>query len=131
MTDKRADHHSMTAGRDLVNEEGPCLTTKEWEHVAEVAEFNPAKMASIRGLSQRHLQRIFKKQLLCTPTHWLRELRCCRAKRLILQGYSSKAAAAELKYATNAHFCREFKKVFGVSPQCFAPAGVRFPWDSS
>jgi AraC-like DNA-binding protein len=46
-----------------------------------------------------------------------------------LQGYSSKAAAAELYYASDAHFCRDFKKVFGVSPQSFAPGGVRFPWD--
>lgn len=107
---------------------GLCLTTQEWERVAQSAEFNVASIASLCGLSQRQLQRIFKSELRCTPSRWLRELRCRLAKRLILQGYSSKAAAAELKYATNAHFCREFKKVFGVSPQCFAPSGVRFPW---
>lgn len=43
------------------------------------------------------------------------------AKDLITRGYSSKAAAAELKFATDAHFCREFKRVFGASPQTFAP----------
>ena len=43
------------------------------------------------------------------------------AKDLVEQGYSSKAAAAELKFATDAHFCREFKKVFGSPPQSFAP----------
>ncbi len=114
---------------DLVKLDGPCLTTKEWERIAELADFNQAKMAALCGLSQRHLQRIFKRDLLCTPTQWLRELRCRRAKELILRGYSSKAAAAELKYASGAHFCREFKKVFGVSPQCFAPNSVKFPWD--
>lgn len=112
-----------------MNENGPCLTTGEWERVAEASGFNVSKMASICALSQRQLQRVFKKDLHCTPTQWLRELRCRRAKELILQGYTTKAAAAELKYATNAHFCREFKKVFGVSPQCFAPTSVRFPWD--
>lgn len=115
---------------DPMGGNGPCLTTKEWEQVAEAAGYEQARMAALCGLSQRHLQRVFKKELRCTPTQWLRELRCRRAQRLILQGYSSKAAAAELKYATNAHFCREFKKVFGVSPQCFAPGGVRFPWDA-
>ena len=25
-------------------------------------------------------------------------------------------------FATESHFCREFKKVFGTSPQSFAPA---------
>jgi AraC-like DNA-binding protein len=44
------------------------------------------------------------------------------AKQLISQGYSSKAAAAELNFATDAHFCREFKKIFGTPPQTFAPA---------
>jgi len=118
-----------TTSPSPINAGSPCLTTDEWERVAQAAEFNLAKMASLSGLSQRQLQRVFKNELRCTPTRWLRELRCRLAKQLILQGYSSKAAAAELKYATNAHFCREFKKVFGVSPQCFAPSGVRFPWD--
>ena len=115
---------------DLVNADSPCLTTEEWEQLAKHAEFNLAKMAALSGISQRQLQRIFKKQLRCSPTQWLRELRCRLAERLICQGYSTKAAAAQVKYASASHFCREFKKVFGVSPQCFAPGAVRFPWDS-
>src|SRR6266852_4179411 len=98
----------MTTNPDLVNIAGPCLSTEEWERLARQADFNLAKMVSLSGLSARHLQRIFKKHFHCTPTRWLRELRCRQAKRLILKGYSSKAAAAELKYATDAHFCREF-----------------------
>src|SRR5690349_6606219 len=118
-----------TSSPQQVNVDSPCLTTEEWERIAQAAEFSQAKMASICGMSQRQLQRVFKSELRCTPTQWLRELRCRLAKRLILQGYSSKAAAAELKYSTISHFCREFKKVFGASPQSFAPGGVRFPWD--
>jgi AraC-like DNA-binding protein len=119
----------MRIGADLINLDSPCLTTEQWEHLAWQAEFSLGRMASLSGLSVRQLQRVFKKQLRCTPTQWLRELRCRYAKRLILRGYSSKAAAAELNYASDAHFCREFKKVFGVSPQSFAPGGVQFPWD--
>jgi AraC-like DNA-binding protein len=48
------------------------------------------------------------------------------AKQLIAQGYSNKAAAAELKFSSESHFCREFKKVFGTSPQTFAPAHRNF-----
>jgi AraC-like DNA-binding protein len=92
----------------------------DWRRLAKGAEFNPAKMASLCAISERHLQRLFKKQMGCSPARWLRRLQCHLAKELVLQGYSSKAAAAELKFATDAHFCREFKKVFGASPQQFA-----------
>ena len=101
---------------------GKVVRTQEWEQVARQAEFRPAKMASLCSMSERHLQRIFKKHLQRTPSQWLRELQCRLAKQLISQGYSSKAAAAELNFATDAHFCREFKKIFGTPPQSFAPA---------
>lgn len=101
---------------------GKQVRTQDWEQVAKQAEFKPAKMATLCSMSERHLQRIFKKHLQRTPSQWLRELQCRLAKQLISQGYSSKAAAAELNFATDAHFCREFKKVFGTPPQSFAPA---------
>ncbi len=100
--------------------------TQDWERMAREADFRPAKMASLCSISERHLQRIFKKYLECTPSYWLRELQCRLAKSLISQGYSSKAAAAELKFATEAHFCREFKKIFGASPQSYAPNHVGY-----
>ena len=115
----------MMTSPELVNVDSPCLTTEELERLAHRADFNLARIASLSGVTMRHLQRMFKTHLHCTPTQWLRQLRCRLAKRLILKGYSSKAAAAELKYATDAHFCREFKRVFGVSPQTFAPNVVR------
>ncbi|HVV71527.1 MAG TPA: helix-turn-helix transcriptional regulator [Verrucomicrobiae bacterium] len=102
------------------------LKTQDWERVAREAEFKPQKMASLCSVSERHLQRVFKKYLHCTPSHWLRELQCKLARQLIAQGYSSKAAAAELKFSTDAHFCREFKKFFGVPPQSFAPNHVGY-----
>ena len=96
--------------------------TTDWERLAREAGFRLGAMAWLCSVSERQLERIFKKHLKCTPSRWLRELRCRLAKDLIARGYSSKAAAAELKFATDAHFCREFKKVFGASPQTFAPS---------
>lgn len=103
---------------------GGLLKVQGWEQVAREAEFNSAKMALLCAVSERQLQRIFKRHLNCTPSRWLRELQCRLARDLIAQGYSSKAAAAELKFASESHFCREFKKVFGNSPQSFAPNPV-------
>jgi len=81
-------------------------------------------MAELCAISERHLQRLFKRAFDCTPREWLRSLQCRLAKDLIAHGYSTKAAAAELNFATEAHFCREFKKLFGASPQCFSPSHV-------
>ena len=100
---------------------GKVVTREEWELMARRAQFKPAKMALLCAMSGRHLQRIFKKHLKQTPSQWLRELQCRLAKQLISQGYSTKAVAAELNFATGAHFCREFKKMFGTPPQSFAP----------
>jgi AraC-like DNA-binding protein len=98
------------------------VQSQDWEQMARQAEFKPAKMATLCAMSERHLQRIFKKHLHQTPSQWLRGLQCRLARQLISQGYSSKAAAAELNFATESHFCREFKKIFGTPPQTFAPA---------
>jgi AraC-like DNA-binding protein len=95
---------------------------QRWEQLALEADFNSAKLASLCSISGRQLQRIFKRNFNCTPSHWLRELQCRMAKELIAQGYSNKAAASELKFASQSHFCREFKRIFGASPQTFAPA---------
>lgn len=100
---------------------GGLLNMQGWEQVAKEAEFNPSRMASLCAISERQLQRIFKRHLHCTPSRWLRDLQCRLARELIERGYSSKAAAAELKFASESHFCREFKKVFGLPPQSFAP----------
>jgi AraC-like DNA-binding protein len=99
---------------------GSFLTFEQWEQVAREAEFNAAKMASLCSISERQLQRLFRRHLHCTPSHWLRELQCRLARELIIQGYSNRAAASALKFANESHFCREFKKVFGSSPQSMA-----------
>ena len=95
---------------------------QKWEELAREADFNSSKLASLCAISERQLQRIFRRNFDCTPSHWLRGLQCRLAKELIAQGYSNKAAAAELKFASQSHFCREFKRICGASPQTFAPA---------
>ena len=39
----------------------------------------------------------------------------------MLHGYRTHAVATDLGYANSSHFCHEFKKVYGISPQSFAP----------
>ncbi|MGO8699780.1 MAG: helix-turn-helix domain-containing protein [Limisphaerales bacterium] len=91
------------------------------EQLAQDADFKVEKMASLCGISERQLERIFKRNFGCTPREKLRSLQCQLAKELIAQGYSNKAVVAELKFASQSQFCRQFKRVFSASPQTFAP----------
>jgi AraC-like DNA-binding protein len=93
----------------------------EWEQLARQANFHPGVMAALCPISIRHLERLFSRAFNQTPSAWLRELRCRMAKQLISEGWSTKAVAAELDFADEAHFCHVFKRVYGVSPQTFAP----------
>lgn len=94
----------------------------DWEQLAEAARFQPAELAALCSVSLRQLQRFFFSRFGKTPREWLRELQCRKGRQFIAQGYSTKAAKTELNFASASHFCREFKKIYGVTPQSFAPA---------
>jgi len=96
----------------------------EWQQVAKEADFSAARMASLCSISQRQLQRLFQHHFQCTPSRWLRELQCHLAREFIARGYSNKRVAAELRFASESHFCLVFKKSFGSSPQSFAPNNI-------
>ncbi len=100
---------------------GRLLKIVEWEQLGRQAGFSPPTMAALCHVSLRQLERLFEQQFQTTPGHWLRALQCRLAKELVSQGYSNKAASTELTFANESHFCREFKKAFGVPPQTFAP----------
>jgi AraC-like DNA-binding protein len=96
----------------------------DWEEIARVAEYNPSLMADLCLVSLRHLERFFKFEFRRTPTVWIRELRCRTATRLVAEGWSTKAIAAELKFADGSHFCHDFKRTYGASPQAFSTSYV-------
>lgn len=94
---------------------------EDWEQLAKEAKFRPGQVAALCGVSDRQLERYFKERFNTTPGQWLRRCRCRFAQALIAQGFASKAVAADLHFASSAHFCREFKKEFGSAPQDFSP----------
>ena len=93
----------------------------DWEKLAREARFQPATMAALCPISLRQLERFFEKEFNQTPSNWTRELKCRIARRLIELGWSNKAVVAELNFANQSHFCHEFKRVYGTSPQAFGP----------
>jgi len=100
---------------------GRLLRIEKWETLARQADFQPAKMAALCSISLRQLERFFALRFGKTPGEWSRELKCRQALKLITEGYSNKAVAAELKFASASHFCHEFKRFYGASPQSFLP----------
>jgi AraC-like DNA-binding protein len=98
---------------------------EKWETLARRADFHPANMAALCSMSLRQLERFFARRFRQTPGQWSRELKCRQALKLITEGYSNKAVVAELKFASESHFCHEFKRVYGASPQSFLPGSQK------
>jgi transcriptional regulator GlxA family with amidase domain len=97
------------------------IKIQAWEELAKQARFQPASMAALCPISLRQLERFFVETFDKSPGEWARELRCRLARQLISEGWSTKAVAAELGFVDGAHFCHEFKRVYGFPPQSFAP----------
>jgi AraC-like DNA-binding protein len=100
---------------------GRLLRIQDWERIAQEANFQPAAMADLCPVSLRQMERFFNQQFKKTPVRWIREFKCRLARDLIAKGWSNKAVVSELGFGTESHFCHEFKRVYGVSPQTFAP----------
>src|SRR2546423_605682 len=92
---------------------------RDWKGLALKAGFNAARLAKLCQVSSRQLERFFKKTVGEPPGQWLRRLQCFMAGELVARCYSTKAVSIELKFGSTSHFCREFRKNFGVSPSNF------------
>jgi transcriptional regulator GlxA family with amidase domain len=100
------------------------LKAQDWEGVARDANFRPAAMAALCSISLRQLERHFANRFNKAPAEWTRELRLRLAQQRIAQGWSNKAVVAELGFTDSSHLCREFRKICGTTPQCYAPVHI-------
>ena len=73
-------------------------------------------MAALCYLSRYHFMRLFKAQTGCTVHNYIRQKRLVLAARLIREGMSASAAAAECGFVDYSAFHRAFTKTFRVSP---------------
>ena len=112
------DDDAITKGRQM---SGRLSRINNWEQLAKDAHFNVSNLAALCCVSNRQLERFFKMQRKTTPRRWLRRLQCHMAGELVSQGFSSKAAAAEVDFSNSAQFCHAFKKHYGSPPQSAAP----------
>ena len=69
------------------------------------------------SIGERQLQRIFRSQLGIGPKNYSRLIRLYRAHNLgLLNRGTLGVLALDLGYTDSAHFCRDFKEYFGLTP---------------
>lgn len=95
------------------------VTCGEWEQLAAVAFYRAAKLARLRSISERQLQRQIRRVFGCSPQEWLNELRVAAAEQLLLAGRSVKEVSFDLGFKQPSHFCRVFKSFKRMTPSEF------------
>ncbi len=80
------------------------------------SELSIDDMAALCYLSRYHFMRLFKAQTGCTVHNYIRQKRLVLAARLIREGMSASAAAAECGFSDYSAFHRAFTQTFRVSP---------------
>jgi AraC-like DNA-binding protein len=68
------------------------------------------------GVHKSHFIRAFTMTTGIAPQTYIRQVRIAQARELICAGYGLSEVAQMLAFCDQAHFTREFKKVFGVPP---------------
>lgn len=75
------------------------------------------ELARLAGLSQRHLQRMFRHTLRMTPMHYYLNLRLRRARALLLQTEMSiMSITVACGFQSSCHFSKSYRTLFGCSP---------------
>lgn len=101
--------------------------TRNHKTLAEVASLMEAnieeplsldELSQLAGLSQRHLQRMFRDALECTPKQYYLELRLRRARELLLQtGMSITSITVACGFQSLCYFSKAYRTLFGKSPR--------------
>ena len=75
------------------------------------------ELSQLAGLSQRHLQRMFRDALQVTPSHYYLELRLRRARELLLQTEMSiTSITIACGFQSACHFSKCYRALFGKPP---------------
>lgn len=78
-----------------------------------------ASMAALVGVSERHLNRLFREDLGSTPARWLEEIRVDAARALILEGHTITRTAQLCGFGTDERLRRAFARHLNTTPTAF------------
>jgi AraC-like DNA-binding protein len=85
------------------------------------------RTASAIGISPRHLHRLFRQRVGVTPSHYARLARFVDALTLMAPRTRLTDVAAQARYFDQAHFCRDFRMLAGMTPDAYRDCGALAP----
>jgi AraC family transcriptional regulator, arabinose operon regulatory protein len=79
-----------------------------------------AALAVQVNLSPSRFRHLFKQETGTTPAQYLKEVRLRRAAKLLRTTFLSiKQILEQLSLGSNAHFVRDFRKLYGITPTAY------------
>jgi AraC-like DNA-binding protein len=100
---------------------------RDWDQRVEDAGFSVSILSIRCGVSRRHFLRFIRDSFGVPPHHWMLQIRMQHAAALLRQGFYVKEVSSQLGFKQVAHFCREFKRYYGVSPGHFSLSDSKKP----
>ncbi len=88
----------------------------QWAVLARRCRYQREPLIKLLQVSQRTLERYFKKHVLTTLGRWLRELQLRDAYQQIKEGTPLKEVVFAVGFKQASHFTRLFKGRFGILP---------------
>jgi AraC-like DNA-binding protein len=115
-------HGNVGGGLSLASSV-PGAVRRAREYIDSSFAENPSleKIAEIAGLSASHLLPTFRNIVGMTPHAYLTQRRIAMARHLLTKGRALRTIAIETGYADQAHFSREFRRFYGVTPRASRP----------
>jgi len=95
---------------------GPLVMHAWWRLQRDAGTHRVGALAAQLGVSRRHLELAFRREIGATPGTVARIARFQRANGMLAQRCSLSAAAAECGYADQPHLTREVRAMSGLTP---------------
>lgn len=84
------------------------------------AAWDFAALAMLVNLSPSRLRHLFKQETRTTPAQYLKEVRLRRAAKLLRNTFLTiKQVLKQVNLGSNAHFVRDFRKLYGMTPTAY------------